>query len=496
GEIDFLLEAVSDTQILLANGGSYVRATLPGTELKFTEGDLDGSAKILSIGVHGQLQNSSVTQDLAVTTSVIHQRYSRPVAADFDNDGQPEFLTYRGDRWRPVLAVTEAAAGENHITVNEDYISGQFPSDVNGDGWVDIAVMSNRSFTWFANQRGTVFEVQPAFDFERSLLTQLADLDNDGDLDILRHVGSQGIVWNENLDDHFGANQLLIDVESRVQQIVVFDANQDGLNELLVTFPSGFGQLHLGIGHGAIAAQPILLDIPWTETTAVDLDQDGRIDLLGDNGQWSRNSGHAFAEAVRLIPETHIAEVKDYDHDGDLDLAVDHYAGWRENNGHAEFSVRYEVLPPEFASLEPSPIDLNLDGIDEFVVTNPDIGIVESKLTYDFNADGRLSVSDLQSLQAAIRSASDELRFDVNHDGRVSRIDGVVFVETILQLELADVNADGVFDSADLVQMFQSGQYEQDVLTTWSQGDLNLDNRFDSADLVIAFQRSRYRQEG
>ncbi|MEZ6119094.1 MAG: VCBS repeat-containing protein [Pirellulaceae bacterium] len=89
GEIDFLLEGVSDTQILLANGGSYVRAPLPGTDLKFAERDLDGSAKILSIGVHGQLQISSVTQDLAVTTSVIHRRYSRPVAADFDqHDGR------------------------------------------------------------------------------------------------------------------------------------------------------------------------------------------------------------------------------------------------------------------------------------------------------------------------------------------------------------------------------------------------------------------------
>ncbi|MEZ6119097.1 MAG: hypothetical protein R3C28_21355 [Pirellulaceae bacterium] len=61
-------------------------------------------------------------------------------------------------------------------------------------------------------------------------------------------------------------------------------------------------------------------------------------------------------------------------------------------------------------------------------------------------------------------------------------------------MDVADVNADSVFDSADLVQMFQAAEYEQGATATWSQGDLDLDGRFDSADLVFAFQRSVFRQ--
>ncbi len=53
-----------------------------------------------------------------------------------------------------------------------------------------------------------------------------------------------------------------------------------------------------------------------------------------------------------------------------------------------------------------------------------------------------------------------------------------------------DVNGDGVFDSADLVQVFQLGQYEDQLAgnSTWQDGDWNEDGDFNAADLVLAFQ--------
>jgi hypothetical protein len=57
-----------------------------------------------------------------------------------------------------------------------------------------------------------------------------------------------------------------------------------------------------------------------------------------------------------------------------------------------------------------------------------------------------------------------------------------------------DANIDGVFNSGDLVHVFQVGEYEDALAgnSTWSDGDWTNDNEFDSSDLVAAFQDGQY----
>jgi hypothetical protein len=59
---------------------------------------------------------------------------------------------------------------------------------------------------------------------------------------------------------------------------------------------------------------------------------------------------------------------------------------------------------------------------------------------------------------------------------------------------VGDANIDEVFNSIDLVQVFQTGEYEDSVVgnSTWSDGDWTNDNEFSSADLVAAFQDAQY----
>jgi hypothetical protein len=61
-----------------------------------------------------------------------------------------------------------------------------------------------------------------------------------------------------------------------------------------------------------------------------------------------------------------------------------------------------------------------------------------------------------------------------------------------------DANIDGLFNSTDLVQVFQRGEYEDAVAgnSQWSDGDWNSDHEFDSGDLVAAFQTGKYEQAG
>ncbi len=55
-----------------------------------------------------------------------------------------------------------------------------------------------------------------------------------------------------------------------------------------------------------------------------------------------------------------------------------------------------------------------------------------------------------------------------------------------------DSNLDGIFDSSDLVQVFQFGRYETNQPALWSEGDWNTDGYFDTSDLVLAFQSGGY----
>ena len=53
---------------------------------------------------------------------------------------------------------------------------------------------------------------------------------------------------------------------------------------------------------------------------------------------------------------------------------------------------------------------------------------------------------------------------------------------------LGDVNLDGLFNSRDIVLVFQAGEYEDGVAgnSTWADGDWNCDGEFDSGDFVFA----------
>ena len=61
---------------------------------------------------------------------------------------------------------------------------------------------------------------------------------------------------------------------------------------------------------------------------------------------------------------------------------------------------------------------------------------------------------------------------------------------------MGDANQDGRFDSQDLVAVFQSDEYRDDLEdnSTWSEGDWTCDGDFDTDDLVAAFQSGQYEQ--
>jgi len=124
------------------------------------------------------------------------------------------------------------------------------------------------------------------------------------------------------------------------------------------------------------------------------------------------------------------------------------------------------------------------------------VNLVAPLLPGDFDQDDTLSLMDLELLASALHAGNANLAFDLNGDDQVSTEDQRVWVEDLKRTWFGDATLDGEFNSADLIQVFQAGEYEDGALlnSTWSTGDWNADAEFDSGDLVTAFQTGGYEQ--
>jgi len=114
----------------------------------------------------------------------------------------------------------------------------------------------------------------------------------------------------------------------------------------------------------------------------------------------------------------------------------------------------------------------------------------------DFNANGVLDAADINLLSGAARTGQNPLQYDLNADKKVNDDDRIVWVNDLRKTWLGDANLDGLFNSADLVLVFQAGQFEDSVAgnSSWEAGDWNGDAEFNSSDFVVAFQAGGYEQ--
>lgn len=108
----------------------------------------------------------------------------------------------------------------------------------------------------------------------------------------------------------------------------------------------------------------------------------------------------------------------------------------------------------------------------------------------DFDASGQLDVADIDLLTSEVMAGTNGLGFDLNGDRVVDHDDRVVWVESLKNSWFGDSNLDGEFSSADFVEVFQRGEYEDQlaVNSTWQDGDWDGDGEFSTSDFVIAFQ--------
>ena len=107
----------------------------------------------------------------------------------------------------------------------------------------------------------------------------------------------------------------------------------------------------------------------------------------------------------------------------------------------------------------------------------------------DYNFDGVIDLQDIDAQSLAGRELLANVTFDENGDDLINDLDRAIWVRDHVGTWFGDANFDLAFDSADLVKVFQGGEYEDQVPlnSVWSSGDWNGDGDFTTEDLTVAF---------
>lgn len=566
-----------------------------------------------------------------VDVSTTAERGQSVALADMDGDGDADLIAasyyYLDNKivWFPNTDGQGTFGAEQFVSVDAPGVEHVAAADIDQDGVMDIVAASttDNNVSWFRNG-GT-----GSFDRQRDVLSDasgaasaaLADLDGDGDLDVVvAAYWDNEVAWYENLDGKatFGPQRVISNAAQRAQMVRTADLDGDGdLDVISASYADGKVAWYQNDGSGSFGAQQLIsnrltgaiaivsgdLDgdgdidvaaasfstgiVAWFENLngqgsfgplqvltrraigaerveVVDLDGDGDLDLLAaaygsenvtNDGEilWFENTDGAgtFATPVSLAAGGGPTAVKpiDWDGDGDLDLVVTHYETrrlvWYENTGGLAFGNAASIAETldRLEGLDLADVDGNgtldvLVGSGSAVywferLGNGDVGVqlissqvdwvfevaagdlngdgrtdvvsasfqdskiamyLNQSLPGDFDADGNLDAADVDLLCAAIQSGNSDAIFDLNADGQVSRSDMDVMINDLLQTSYGDANLDGVFDSRDLVTIFQAGKYEEGVPgnARWVEGDWNCDGQFTTADLVLAFENGGY----
>lgn len=312
--------------------------------------------------------------------------------ADVDGDGDVDILgaSTRNDKilwWENVMG--DGSAWIEHIVDDFFWVAvSVYGADVDGDGDVDIlgAAYIDNDITWWENVAGdgsAWSEHTLNGDFQGAISVRAADLDGDGDLDVLGAAQEAGrIAWFENITGN-GAAWMEHTVDGDIATArSVYPADVDGDEDLDI----------VGAAHD-------IHQIAWWENTAgdatawtkrvvddsfriavfvhtADVDGDGDVDIVGaaereDQVAWWENTagdGNTWTKHVvdDFFDQANSVHATDVDGDGDMDilgtaLRANDIAWWENTTGNGSAWSEH-TLDDDFDGISVWTADVDRDG--------------------------------------------------------------------------------------------------------------------------------------
>lgn len=309
------------------------------------------------------------------------------VAADLDNDGDPDIATVSGTVELAWIEKTGSGYGRPTIlTGGVGWLSTLEATDLTGDDLPEVFIgSSNTSLFWkFSNLGNGQFGPPASVEEEADHLSLIrgTDLDGDGDQDLIcAYMEGDLVAWHENDGTGSLAERKTINALGfHPSDLAIGDLNNDNQPDVAISYasdslclwhpatnaPTGFGNFDILSGS---------IDRPQTITLG-DFDGDGDNDLV---------SAHWSSSVVQLYPneptgtmgapqpiadlETGLSILRsaDIDNDGDLDLVAGTDAAgstlqWLENDGSGTFATIHSITPSPDGLEMIELADLDLDG--------------------------------------------------------------------------------------------------------------------------------------
>ena len=232
-----------------------------------------------------------------VSSSIVYGSVAR--AADLDGDGDMDVLSasFLDDKiaWYENIDGQATFGPQQILSTNLDGAIDVYPADLDGDGDLDVlgCGRDESDVVWFENLNGTGSFgaeqlVSTGLSFPRALFA--VDLDGDGDLDVLSaSSGDSKIAWYDNLGGgNFGnptQNQNIITTDAQgAYDVYSADLDGDGDQDVLsVSRVDNKIAWYENIdGQGSFGEQQIIKDSAlglWA-VVAADINDDGKIDVL------------------------------------------------------------------------------------------------------------------------------------------------------------------------------------------------------------------------
>jgi hypothetical protein len=469
--------------------------------------DNDGDMDVVVASVFGSIimwyENLDGKGTFVEKKTISAYKVSKIKAVDVDNDGDLDLVWLSSTTdvemmWNKNIDGLGTFSHSFDIENNVSSITDFYPSDIDGDGALDIVSTfsisgqgGSKGVTWYKNTNdGVHFEnrllISDAVGYVTSVYA--GDLDGDGDMDVISgSSGENKIAWYENLDGKgtFGPQQILsLTEDAPIVRIV----DVDGDSDMDVIFGSrvdktiGWFKNKDGLGNfsNKIFIAPHSGDIRDIDFS--DIDKDGDLDFLTvtsvDNSiklyKNTDGSGN-FASNIltKYIDGGQIVVSEDLDGDGDKDIIAasswDDKISWFENiDGKGNFYNSQSIISDAINGTTSVFVgDVDGDGFKDVLATSS----LDNYVVWFKNIDGLCTFSAPKYIDTNLYRATRVYLSDIDKDGDMDIF--ALGIDTITWYK--NLDGSGNFSSKQKIDtIFNFQMRDMDFADLDSDGDIDI----------------------